>query len=131
MKNIYFYSLFIFSTVLVIILSSFQITRGRPIYRNQWKIPAHKNLNIKNSSKESLEVVLYNPSQTDQLQYVINNREIKELPTNDSVKVKVDFKHQVFIVNNSAHEGQFRLKILNNSGRIKAAFKDQPSKQQN
>lgn len=99
------------------------MTRGRPIYRNQWKIPAHKNLSIKNSSKESLEVVLYHPSQTDLLQYVINNREIKELPTNDSVKVKVDFNHQVFIVNNSAREGQFRLKIFNNSGRIKAAFK--------
>lgn len=127
MKNIYFCSLFIFLAVFVIILSSFQITRGRHLYRNGWKIPAYKNLNIKNSSKENLEVVLYNSSQKDPLQYVINNREIKELPTNDSVKVKVDFKHQVFIVNNSAHEGQFRLKIFNNSGRIKAALRDQLS----
>ncbi|MDN5481830.1 MAG: hypothetical protein L0G30_09645, partial [Chryseobacterium sp.] len=127
MKNIYFCSLFIFLAVFVIILSSFQITRGRHLYRNGWKIPAYKNLNIKNSSKENLEVVLYNSSQKDPLQYVINNREIKELPKNDSVKVKVDFKHQVFIVNNSAHEGQFRLKIFNNSGRIKAALRDQLS----
>ncbi|PIF44724.1 hypothetical protein CLU96_1718 [Chryseobacterium sp. 52] len=127
MKKIYFYPLFIFSAVLFIFLSSFQIIKGRHIYRNHWKIPAHKNLKIKNSSKERLDVVLYNPSQTDPLQYVINNHEIKELPKNDSVKVKVDFNHQVFIVNNSSHEGQFRLKILNNSGRIKAALKDQLS----
>ncbi|PQA97073.1 hypothetical protein B0A69_03220 [Chryseobacterium shigense] len=131
MKNIYFCSLFIFSTVPVILLSSFQITKGRHLYRNEWKIPAHQNLNIKNSSKEHLEAVLYNSSQTAPLQYVINNREIKELQKNDSVKVKVDFNHQVFIVNNSTHEGQFRLKIFNNSGRIKAALKDQPSQQQN
>lgn len=101
------------------------------MYRNQWKIPAYQNLKIKNSSKESLETVLYNSSKTDELQYVINNREIKKLPKNDSVKVKVDFTHEVFIVNNSAYEGQFRLKILNNSGRIKAAIKDQLPKRQN
>lgn len=125
MKSICFYPLFIFSAVPVILLSSFQITKGRHLYRNQWKIPAHKNLKIKNSSKEILEVVLYNPSQKDGLQYAINNHEIKELPKNDSVKVRVDFAREVFIVNNSAHEGLFRLKIINNAGRIKAALRDQ------
>ncbi|KFF17653.1 hypothetical protein [Chryseobacterium sp. JM1] len=125
MKSICLYPLFIFSAALVILLSSFQITKGRHLYRNQWKIPAHKNLKIKNSSKETLEVVLYNPSQKDDLQYAINNHEIKELPKNDSVKVRVDFTHEVFIVNNSAQEGLFRLKIINNAGRIKAALRDQ------
>lgn len=125
MKSICFYPLFIFSAVLVIFLSSFQITKGRHLYRNQWKIPAHKNLKIKNSSKEIPEVVLYHSSQKDDLQYAINNHEIKELPKNDSVKVRVDFTHEVFIVNNSAHEGLFRLKIINNTDRIKAALRDQ------
>ncbi|HCA06845.1 MULTISPECIES: hypothetical protein [unclassified Chryseobacterium] len=125
MKSICFYPLFIFSAVLVIFLSSFQITKGRHLYRNQWKIPAHKNLKIKNSSKEIPEVVLYHPSQKDDLQYAINNHEIKELPKNDSVKVRVDFAREVFIVNNSAHEGLFRLKIINNTDRIKAALRDQ------
>lgn len=129
MKNICSYSRFILCTaVLVILFSSFQITRGRHIYRNHWIIPAHKDLKIKNSSKESLETVLYNSSQTAPLQYVINNHEIKELPINDSVTVKVNFAHEVFIVNNSNHESQFRLKILNNSGRIKAVIRDQSKK---
>lgn len=129
MKNICSYSRFILCTaVLVVLFSSFQITRGRHIYRNHWMIPAHKDLKIKNSSKEILETVLYNSSQTAPLQYVINNHEIKELPINDSVTVKVNFAHEVFIVNNSNHESQFRLKILNNSGRIKAVIRDQSKK---
>ncbi|WP_309430475.1 hypothetical protein [Chryseobacterium sp.] len=129
MKNIYFYSRFIVCTgILMLLSSSFQISRGRHLYRNHWMVPAHKNLKIKNSSKESLETVLYNSSRTSPLHYVINNHEIKELPINDSVTVKVNFAHEVFIVNNSDHESQFRLKILNNSGRIKAVIKDQSKK---
>lgn len=123
MKNLYFYSLLIAGAAFI--LTSFQITRGRYIYRNQWNIPSHNSLSIKNSAKESLEVVLYNPSQTDFLQYRINNHEIKELPKNDSVHVTIDFAHEVFIVNNSTQAGPFRLKILQNKGRIKAALKDQ------
>ncbi|KPE49287.1 hypothetical protein [Chryseobacterium indologenes] len=129
MKNIYSYSQFILCTaVLVMLFSSFQISRGRHIYRNHWIIPAHKDLKIKNSKKESLETVLYNSSSTAPLHYAINNHEIKELPINDSVTVKVNFAHEVFIVNNSIHESQFRLKILNNSGRIKAVIQDQSKK---
>lgn len=125
MKSICFYPLFIFSAALVIFLSSFQITKGRRIDRNLWTIPVYKNLKIKNPLKEIREVVLYHPSQKHGLPYAINNHEIKELPKNDSVQVRVDFTHEVFIVNNSAHQGKFRLKIINNNGRIKAALSDQ------
>ncbi|KFF12967.1 hypothetical protein IW15_09330 [Chryseobacterium soli] len=91
------------------------------MYRNQWMIPAQKNLTVKNSSKENLNVVLYNPSTTDALQYLSLNNEIKEIPKNDSVVTKINFKNKLQVVNNSNHETIFKLKILNNSGRIKAA----------
>ncbi|MDV7698167.1 hypothetical protein N6B72_14670 [Chryseobacterium soli] len=121
MKTPYFYPLTLFFGILIIILSSFSLERGRHMYRNQWMIPAQKNLTVKNSSKENLNVVLYNPSTTDALQYLALNNEIKEIPKNDSVVTKINFKNKLQVVNNSNHETIFKLKILNNSGRIKAA----------
>ncbi|WP_131368530.1 hypothetical protein [Chryseobacterium soli] len=121
MKTPYFYPLTLFFGILIIILSSFSLERGRHMYRNQWMIPAQKNLTVKNSSKENLNVVLYNPSTTDALQYLSLNNEIKEIPKNDSVVTKINFKNKLQVVNNSNHETIFKLKILNNSGRIKAA----------
>ncbi|WP_312392142.1 hypothetical protein [Chryseobacterium sp.] len=118
MKSLYSYSLSIICAV--IFLCSFNIERGRHIYRNGWAIPAQQNLKIKNSSKENLDVVLYNPSTTEDLQYINSSNELKTLPKNDSVTTKINFKNEFYVVNNSNNERLFKLKILNNSGRIKA-----------
>ncbi|RXM39383.1 hypothetical protein BOQ62_11960 [Chryseobacterium sp. CH21] len=99
--------------------------RGRHIYRNHWAIPAQQNLKIKNSSKEDLEVVLYNPSQTSDLKYMNSSNELKVLPKNDSVKTRINFANEFYVVNTASSESTFRLKILNNSGRIKAFIKKQ------
>jgi hypothetical protein len=121
MKTPSFYPLtFLFGMLILIILYSFSLERGRHTYRNQWMIPSQKNLTVKNSSKENLNVVLYNPSTTDVLQYIALNNEIKEIPKNDSVVTKINFKNKLQVVNNSNNETIFKLKILNNSGRIKA-----------
>lgn len=121
MKTPSFYPLTFLFGMLILILYSFSLERGRHTYRNQWMIPSQKNLTVKNSSKENLNVVLYNPSSTDVLQYTVLNNEIKEIPKNDSVVTKINFKNKLQIVNNSNHETLFKLKILNNSGRVKAA----------
>lgn len=121
MKTPSFYPLTFLFGILILVLYSFSLERGRHTYRNQWSIPAQKNLTVKNSSKENLNVVLYNPSPTDVLQYTALNNEIKEIPKNDSVVTKINFKNKLQIVNNSNHETLFKLKILNNSGRVKAA----------
>jgi len=109
---------------LTLILSSFQISKGRHLYRNQWPIPAQKNLQIKNSSKENLNVVLYNTSKTDDLKYVTNKTQTKVLPKNDSVVTKIDFKNELYVVNSSSKENNFKIKIINNSGKIKTAITD-------
>jgi hypothetical protein len=123
MKSLYFYLLL--TTGAVLFLCSFKIERGRHIYRNQWAIPAQQNLKIRNSSKENLEVVLYNPSQTSDLKYINSSNELKVLPKNDSVKTKINFANEFYVVNASSGESIFKLKILNNSGRIKAFIKKQ------
>lgn len=120
MKTPSFYPLTFFFGIIILILYSFSLERGRHIYRNQWMIPAQKNLTVKNSSKENLNVILYNSSTTDVLQYTALNNEVKEIPKNDSVVTKINFKNKLEVVNNSNHETLFKLKILNNSGRIKA-----------
>lgn len=125
MRHIYFYSLFIVCTAPVTLLSSFFLINGRSSCSSYSETTAHGDLTIKNLKKENPEMMEYHFSEKDQLQYVFTNHEIKELPEHNSVKVKVDFTNQVFIVNNFAFEGQFRLNIINNSGRIKAALKDQ------
>lgn len=106
--------------MLILVLYSFSMERGRHTYRNQWMIPSLKHLTVKNSSKENLNVVLYNPSTTDVLQYIALNNKIQEIPKNDSIVTKINFKNKLQIINNSDHETLFKLKILNNSGRIKA-----------
>lgn len=121
MKTPSFYPLTFLFGILILVLYSFSLERGRHTYRNQWMIPSQKNLTVKNSSRENLNVVLYNPSPTDVLQYTALNNEIKEIPKNDSVVTKINFKNKLQIVNNSNHETLFKLKILNNSGRVKAA----------
>ncbi|PXW16342.1 MULTISPECIES: hypothetical protein [Chryseobacterium] len=123
MKSLYLYLLLIVGTV--IFLCSFTMERGRHIYRNHWTIPAQQNLKIKNSSKEDLEVVLYNPSQTSDLKYMNSSNELKVLPKNDSVKTRINFANEFYVVNTASSESVFRLKILNNSGRIKAFIKKQ------
>ncbi|MFP3590484.1 hypothetical protein [Chryseobacterium sp. SIMBA_038] len=127
MKSLYFYPLSIICGILFFSYS-FTIERGRHTYRNHWNIPAEKNLKIKNSSKEKLEVVLYNPSLTDDLTYITDNNEIKRLPKNDSIKTKINFANEFYVVNNSDKESVFKIKILNNSGRIKAFLKKPSSK---
>lgn len=124
MKSSYYYSLSIIF-VLIFLLSSF--ARGRHTYRNLWIIPAQKNLKIKNSRKENLEVVLYT-SKIESLKYINNTNEIKDLPKNDSVITKINFANELYIVNNSNEEGFFKIKILKNSGKIKAQITDEVKK---
>lgn len=121
-KTIVYYVTAVFAFTLV--LSSFQISKGRHLYRNQWPIPAQKNLQIKNSSKENLSVVLYNASKTDDLKYVTNKNQTKVLPKNDSVVTKIDFKNELYVVNSSSKENNFKIKIINNSGKIKTTITD-------
>lgn len=131
MKHIYFYSLFIVCTALVILLSSSSLINRKSICSNHLETAFRKDLTDKDLNRKNPEMTVYHFSEKDPLQYVFTNHEIKELPENNSVKVKVDFTNQVFIVNNFAFEGPFRLNIINNSGRIKAAFKDQHFIEQN
>lgn len=125
MKSSYYYSLSIIF-VLVFLLCSFE--RGRHTYRNLWTIPAQKNLKIKNSRKENLEVVLYNTSKTESLKYINNKNEVKDLPKNDSVITKINFANELYIVNNSNEEVFFKIKILKNTGKIKAQIIDEIKK---
>lgn len=127
MKKTTIYSLTV-AFALILILSSFQISRGRHIYRNQWTIPSQKQLQIKNSSKENLNVVLYNTSKTEDLKYITDKNQTKVLPKNDSVVTKINFTNELYIVNNSSQQNLFKIKIINNSGKIKATVKDKSSK---
>ena len=121
MKSLYSYSLSIICIVLF--MCSFQIRKGMHMYRNHWVIPAQQNLELKNSSKESLEVVLYNPSQYDDLKYINGNNRVEILPKNDSILTKINFAKEFYVINNSGNEGKFKIKILNNSGKVKAFIK--------
>ncbi|WP_264743593.1 hypothetical protein [Chryseobacterium oryctis] len=86
-------------------------------------IPAYQNLQLKNSSKENLEVVLYNSSQNSDMKYINGNNMMKVLPKNDSVKTTINFGNEFYVMNNSDEEREFRIKILNNSGKVKAFLK--------
>ncbi|WP_265430000.1 hypothetical protein [Chryseobacterium sp. YIM B08800] len=127
MKKTTIYSLTA-TSALILILSSFQISRGRHLYRNEWIIPSQKQLQIKNSSKESLSVVLYNTSKTEDLKYITDKNQTKVLPKNDSAVTKINFTNELYIVNNSSQQNLFKIKIINNSGKIKATVKDKSSK---
>lgn len=127
MKKTTIYSITV-AFALILILSSFQISRGRHLYRNQWIIPSQKQLQIKNSSKENLNVVLYNTSKTEDLKYITDKNQTKVLPKNDSVVTKINFTNELYIVNNSSQQNLFKIKIINNSGKIKATVKDKSSK---
>lgn len=127
MKKTTIYSITV-AFALILILSSFQISRGRHLYRNLWTIPSQKQLQIKNSSKENLNVVLYNTSKTEDLKYITDKNQTKVLPKNDSVVTKINFTNELYIVNNSSQQNLFKIKIINNSGKIKATVKDKSSK---
>jgi len=127
MKKTTIYSLTA-TSALILILSSFQISRGRHLYRNEWIIPSQKQLQIKNSSKESLSVVLYNTSKTEDLKYITDKNQTKVLPKNDSAVTKINFTNELYIVNNSSQQNLFKIKIINNSGKIKVTVKDKSSK---
>ncbi|MCW3161650.1 hypothetical protein OH806_10285 [Chryseobacterium sp. WLa1L2M3] len=121
MKSLYSYLLSMIC--IIFFLYSFQIRKGRHIYRNHWMIPAYQNLQLKNSSKENLEVVLYNSSQNSDMKYINGNNMMKVLPKNDSVKTTINFGNEFYVMNNSDEEREFRIKILNNSGKVKAFLK--------